>query len=111
MKDGSGKPERRLTLSRETLRGLGDSALSRAAGGTFYYGGFGGSFSGWSGRISTISERATSIESIVVSWITGKVLDSLIENCLSIVIDTPQCYTNKDSDCCTKPEYSCTCPG
>src|SRR4051812_12313483 len=35
-KQGSGKRTRRLSLSRETLRELGDGALARAAGGGYY---------------------------------------------------------------------------
>jgi hypothetical protein len=98
----AGRP-RKLTVARESLRTLGDSALAKAAGGTAYTGWFCSFVSGWiSGNITNWSAGQLSL------WgcDTSSGCQTIAATCQTCVSQNP-C---NETITCTCPGYGCLDP-
>ena len=102
---GGEKPRRRLTLSRDSLRGLGDAALAKAAGGMWYYGGGGGGggggYTAWPCGV---------VASIVVSLITSNITPHCTDYCTATCQTCVGCSADCSVGCWTVDActYYCT---
>ena len=102
-----GKPKK-LTIARESLRALGDSALARAAGGMTYYPG-GGTTSTlcWLGSIIVSHYTEESFNTISWPWCdTSSTCQTMAATCQTCVSQ----YPCNETITCTCDGYGCLPP-